>query len=60
MLGINYNDFAFPLMFKMLDIRGISFCEERIELIIKCIDWILADREFIGEKCIGFLNPWGH
>jgi Transposase DDE domain len=64
MLGIDYKGIAFPLMFKMLDKRGNSNCEERIELINKYIEWfgkenidcILADREFIGEKWIGFLN----
>ena len=67
MLGVSYKNVAFPLMFKMLDKRGNSSCEERIELIRKYIDYfglesidcILADREFIGEKWIGFLNAQG-
>ena len=67
MLGISYKNVAFPLMFKMLDKRGNSSCVERIELIRKYIDYfglesidcILADREFVGEKWIGFLNGEG-
>lgn len=64
MLGVSYKNVAFPIMFKMLNKRGNSSCEERIELIRKYIDWfgsesidcILADREFVGEKWINFLN----
>jgi Transposase DDE domain len=67
MLGISYKNVAFPIMFKMLDKRGNSSCEERIELIrkyidcfgLESIDCILADREFVGEKWIGFLNAQG-
>ena len=67
MVSLYYKNVAFPLMFKMLDKRGNSSCEERIELIRKYIDYfglesidcILADREFIGEKWIGFLNAQG-
>jgi len=67
MLGISYKNVAFPLMFKILDKRGNSSCVERIELIRKYIDYfglesidcILADREFVGEKWIGFLNGEG-
>lgn len=64
MLGISYKNVAFPLMFKMLDKRGNSHTEERIALLkdfIKwfgkdCIDCLLADREFIGDKWLQFLN----
>lgn len=64
MLGVAYRNVAFPLLFKMLDKRGNSNCEERIGLIDRfiklfgkeCIDCILADREFVGEKWINFLN----
>lgn len=64
MLGVSYKNVAFPLMFKMLDKRGNSHTDERIELINKYIDWfgketincLLADREFIGEKWVAFLN----
>lgn len=64
MLGVSYKNVAFPLMFKMLDKRGNSHTKERIELIRKYIDWfgrdtincLLADREFVGEKWLEFLN----
>ncbi len=64
MLGVSYKNVAFPIMFKMLDKRGNSSCDERIDLISKYINWfgiesidcVLADREFIGQKWICFLN----
>ena len=64
MLGISYKNVAFPLMFKMLDKRGNSDVQERIDLIKQYISWfgkdtincILADREFIGGKWLAFLN----
>ena len=64
MLGIAYRGVAFPLMFSLLDKRGNSNCEERIALIDRfiklfgkeCIDCISADREFVGEKWIAYLN----
>jgi hypothetical protein len=64
MLGISYKNVAFPLMFKMLDKRGNSDTVERINLIKKYIEWfgkqsidcLLADREFVGGKWLGFLN----
>jgi len=64
MLGIVYQGVAFPLLFTMLDKRGNSNSEERIALIERfiklfgkqCIDSLVADREFVGEQWIGFLN----
>jgi hypothetical protein len=64
MLGIAYRGVAFPLMFSLLDKKGNSNCKERIDLIMRfiklfgkdCIDCIMGDREFVGEKWIGFLN----
>lgn len=64
MLGVSYKNVAFPLMFKMLDKRGNSSTAERIALIQDfidcfgkdCIDSLLADREFIGQQWLGFLN----
>lgn len=58
MLGVSYRNVAIPLMFRMLDKRGNSSTEERIALMEDFIDWfgrdcidcLLADREFIGEK----------
>jgi len=64
MLGVSYKNVAFPLMFKMLDKRGNSDMQERIDLIKQYIEWfgkdtidcLLADREFIGDKWLKFLN----
>ncbi len=64
MLGVSYKNVAFPLMFKMLDKRGNSDMEERIALIKSYIEWfgkesidcLLADREFVGDKWLEFLN----
>lgn len=67
MLGVSYKNVAFPLMFKMLDKRGNSHTSERIALMKDFIDWfgkdcidcLLADREFVGEKWLNFLNENG-
>lgn len=64
MLGVSYRNVAIPLMFRMLDKRGNSNTAERIALIRDFISWfgrdridcLLADREFIGEDWLGFLN----
>jgi transposase len=64
MLGVSYKSVAFPLMFKMLDKQGCSDTKERIALIKQYIEWfgkesiecLVADREFVGAKWLGFLN----
>jgi len=64
MIGISYKNVAIPLLFKMLNKQGNSHTEERIALMekfiswfgVNCIDCLLADREFVGDKWIGFLN----
>jgi len=64
MLGVRYKNVTFPLMFKMLDKRGNSNTQERIDLTQKHIDWfgketidcLLADREFVVDKWLEFLN----
>ena len=64
MLGIVYKGVAFPLLFTMLDKRGNSNCGERIDLVNRFIklfgkqgiESIVADREFVGDKWLGFLN----
>lgn len=64
MLGIAYRGVAFPLLFSLLDKKGNSNSLERINLLKRfvrlfgsgCIDCITADREFVGEKWIRFLN----
>jgi hypothetical protein len=45
MLEIRYKNIAIPIMFKMLDKRGNSDTNERIELITQFIDWF-------GKDCI--------
>lgn len=64
MLGVVYKGVAFPLLFKMLNKRGNSNSRERIDLVTRfirlfgteCIDSLMADREFVGDKWIKFLN----
>ena len=64
MLAISYKNVSFPLMFKILDKRGNSSSQERIDLIndfirwfgADCIDCLIADREFVGQKWVGYLN----
>ena len=64
MLGVSYKNIAFPIMFKTLDKKGNSNTSERIELVkdfigcfgTDCIDCLLADREFVGERWLSFLN----
>lgn len=63
-ISVVYQGIAFPLMFSLLDKRGNSNCKERKDIVkryvtlfgkdtIKCL---VADREFVGEKWIEFLN----
>lgn len=64
MLGVSYRNVAIPLMFRMLDKQGNSNTKERIALMQDYIDWfgvetvdcLLADREFVGDTWLGFLN----
>lgn len=64
MLGVVYQGVAFPLLFSMLGKRGNSNSQERIDLIERfvrlfgkdCIECLVADREFVGEKWIAYLN----
>ncbi|HZL11770.1 MAG TPA: hypothetical protein VFC65_17450 [Prolixibacteraceae bacterium] len=63
-IAVIYQGVAFPLLFKMLPKFGNSNTNERIELIERFIhlfgadalDCLTADREFIGEKWIKYLN----
>jgi len=64
MLGVCCKNIAIPLVFKMLDKRGNSCTDERIGLVASFmerfgrerIDCLLADREFAGQKWLGFLD----
>jgi len=47
------------LTFPMLSKRENSNCGEHIDLVKRftsCIDCILADREFVGDEWISYLN----
>lgn len=63
-LAVIYQGVAFPLLFKLLPKFGNSNTSERIELIDRFIrlfgpgsvDCLTADREFVGEKWIKYLN----
>jgi hypothetical protein len=63
-IAVVYHGVAFPLMFSMLPKFGNSNTAERIELLerfirlfgIQALDCLTADREFVGEKWIKYLN----
>jgi hypothetical protein len=64
MLSVCYDGIAFPILWKMLAKRGNSNSEERVALIKRfielftkdCIKAIVADREFIGNEWLSFLQ----
>jgi transposase len=64
MLGVVYQGVAFPLLFSMLKKRANSNSQERIALIERyiklfgsdTIECIVADREFVGEQWLKYLN----
>jgi len=63
-IAIVYQGVAFPVLFKMMPKFGNSSTRERIELMdryielfgIKTIECLLADREFIGNQWLEYLN----
>ena len=63
-LAIVYQGVAFPILISMLDKRGNSNTSERIAMIeryirlfgYQTIDCLLADREFVGDRWIDYLN----
>jgi len=64
MLGVVYKGVAFPLLSTMLEKRGNSNAEERINLINRfmklfgreVIESVVADRESVGKDWLAFLN----
>lgn len=64
MLGVVYKEVAFPLLFSLLPKRGNSNTSERKSLInkyirlfsVESIECLVADREFIGQDWLEFLN----
>lgn len=63
-IAVVYHGVAFPLLFKLLPKFGNSNTSERIELIERFVrlfgtaslDCLTADREFVGERWIKYLN----
>jgi hypothetical protein len=63
-LAVVYKGIAFPILFKVEPKAGNSSTRQRIDLMnrydklfgIKTIDCLLADREFVGEKWLDYLN----
>ena len=66
-LAVIYQGVAIPLLFSMLHKRGNSHTNERIRIINRyielfgnqTIDCLLADREFVGEEWVKYLNDTG-
>lgn len=63
-LAVTYKGIAFPILFKVEPKAGNSSTSQRINIInnyirlfgLETIDCLLADREFIGEQWIEYLN----
>jgi len=63
-LAVVYQGIAFPVLYKMMPKFGNSSTRERIELMedfielfgADSIDCLLADREFIGDQWLAYLN----
>ena len=66
-LGICYKGIAFPLLWSILEKKGCSNTAERIKLLeefdslfgVASIDYICADREFVGKKWFAYLSSKG-
>ena len=62
-LTVSYKGVGVPILFELLDKRGNSNVDERVELLdqfialfgAKCINSFTADREFIGDKWYNYL-----
>lgn len=67
MLGVVHNGVAFPLLWWMLDKKGNSNTDERIDLLEEFfqvfpeveVDYLTADREFLGQDWFGYLLEQG-
>ena len=67
MLAVVHDGVAYTLLFSILPKKGISNTKERIELVqryvqlfgAESIDCLLADREFVGEHWVKWLNDSG-
>lgn len=67
LLAVVYKGVAFPILYRMMPKFGNSNTSERTELMdrfislfgLDTIDCLLADREFVGDKWLGYLNHLG-
>ena len=63
-LAIVYKGVAFPVLFNLMPKRGNSNTEERIQIVNRyiklfgkhTINYLVADREFVGEHWVKYLN----
>lgn len=63
MLGVVHNGVAFPLLWQMLDKKGNSNTDERLDLLEEFfevfpdaeVDYLTADREFLGKDWFEYL-----
>ncbi len=63
-LAVVYKGVAFPILYKMMPKFGNSSTRERIQLMedfielfgVETIDCLMADREFVGEDWLAYLN----
>lgn len=64
MLSICCDGMSFPTLWKMLPKKGNSNVVERIDIVVRfiklfgkdCITALVADREFIGDKWLQYLQ----
>jgi hypothetical protein len=67
MLGVVHQGVAFPLLWWMLDKKGNSNTDERIDLLEEFfqvfpeveVEYLTADREFLGQDWFGYLLEQG-
>ena len=67
MLGVAWRGLAFPVLWRLLPRTGVSSTSERIALVKRFlrlveagrIRTVVADREFIGEQWLAFLEEAG-
>ncbi len=65
-LAIVYKGVAFPILFKLMPKQGNSHTTERIQIVNhyirlfrkESIQYLVADREFVGEQWMHYLNSY--
>ena len=66
-IAVVYDGVAFPVLYKLMDKRGNSHTQERIDIVNRFIRLfgrdavknLVADREFVGEQWMEYLNLHG-